>query len=420
MPKRRKQMRGENLTIQGRARRSSATTTAADRTTIAANALAQTRRFARNPSTDIPTDPHTVSSSGVLVRLNLPQSCGGGTLRPRPKASATSASARACSKRLEHISSDSGSDTSSDKTTRKRRKQVTSKNEGTVLKKRLTFSYPNADEMFRVVERELGLGEQEPFYPSSGWCRPPPEHPDLAAWLLEHTLDADESQQERRVKEDSRRAAEFRVALETAAPTKVCAVCSCMVCPAKCQSLPLASIPGLEVLRADLPPTDEVPRSGHTTYQHDGIKYLLQPNAISTKFGTVMAQICTDCMTPLSRHEAKVPKASLAAIDPGMAPATLPNLTIMESIIIAPTRLICHVLTLTPGRRQESHPERTEDSEGHKVEWTAASTGHTVTFRNPGPDAFVRTFPMALADIPNIFKVKLMRVRQYCTHVCRG
>ena len=411
MPKRRKQMRGEHLTTQGRARRSSATTAVTDPTTVAANALAQTRRYARDPSTDIPTDPHTVSSSGVLVRLNLPQSCGGGTLRPRPKASAASVSARACNKQLRHISSDSGSDSSSERTAKKRRKQVDGKHEGTQLKKRLTFSYPNADEMFRLVERDLGLGEQTPFYSSTGWCRPPPDHPDLAAWLLEHPYNADESQQERRVKEDSKRAAEFREALQTTAPTKVCCVCSCMVCPAKCQSLPLASIPGLELLRADLPPTDEVPRSGHTTYQHDGIKYLLQPNAISTKFGTVMAQICNDCLTPLSRHEAKVPKASLAAIDPGKAPPTLPNLTIMESIIIAPTRLICHVLTLTPGRRQESHPERTEDSEGHKVEWTSASTGHTVTFRNPGPDAFLRTFPMALADIPNIFKVRLMRVR---------
>ena len=73
-----------------------------------------------------------------------------------------------------------------------------------------------------------------------------------------------------------------------------------------------------------------------------------------------------------------VPKASLPAIDPGPLPAGFPNLTIMEALIISPSRLHCHVLTLTPGRRYESHAERTEDGDGHKVDWTTASTGHTV------------------------------------------
>ena len=35
------------------------------------------------------------------------------------------------------------------------------------------YSYPDAEEMFVDVERELGLGEQEPFNSPTGLCRPP-------------------------------------------------------------------------------------------------------------------------------------------------------------------------------------------------------------------------------------------------------
>ena len=236
-PKQRKHDPRKNLTRKGLA------TATIDFVTIASNSMAQARRYARNPSSDAPTDPHHVSTSGVLVRLNLPQSCGGGTLRPRTKVSVSSASGRACTKRTRTTSLDSDSDTSSKKTTRKPRKHKSGKH------LRLAFSYPDADAMFRLVESELGLGEQLAFYSPSGWCRPPPEHPDLAAWLLAHPLDAEESQQERRVREDSRRAAEFRLALESTAPTEICCVCSCFVCKSVCNTYPLESLPGLELLR---------------------------------------------------------------------------------------------------------------------------------------------------------------------------
>ena len=64
--------------------------------------------------------------------------------------------------------------------------------------------------------------------------------------------------------------------------------------------------------------------------------------------------------------------------------------------------------------RHESHPEQTEDSEGHKVDWTNASTGHTVAFRNPGPDAFVQTFPTHPDAIPSLFKVRVLILNGFC------
>ena len=192
-------------TRHGRATHSSANS-ATDSATIAIYSMAQARRYARNTCSAAPDVPHTMSTSGVYVALSLPQSCGGGNLRPRTKVDASSATGRACTKSTETTSIDSDSDSNSDKTSRKRRKHTDVEN----TTHRLAFSYPDADEMFHLVERELGLGEQTAFYSPSGWCRPPPGHPDLAARLLGHPSDADESQQERRVKEDSATAADFR------------------------------------------------------------------------------------------------------------------------------------------------------------------------------------------------------------------
>ena len=383
----------------------------ADETLVAVAALRQARRYARNTSINVPSDPHTVTTSGLYERYSLPQTCGGGTLRRRLTLNASL-------KRTLAEASETDSDTDGGPyDTQSRQAQSRQARKRVYTKRHLEVVCPSADEIFLSVERELGLAEPSAFYSPSGWCRPPDHHPDLAAWLLSHPLDAEHSQQDRRVVEDSNRAAVFREALATNAPTEVCCVCSCMVCKSVCRNMPLSSVPGLELLRADIPPSDEIPRSCHTTYVHNGVRYILQPDAVSMNFGIAMAQICTTCFNSLNGCHAKVPKASLAAIDPGAPPPTLPSLTVMESIIIAPTRLICHVLTLTPGRSQESHPERTEDSEGHKVEWTTASTGHTVTFRNPGPDAFLTTFPMDPNDIPNIFKVRFMICKESLGYV---
>ena len=342
--------------------------------------IRELRDFARDPSS-------TVSDGNVMLS-RVPRLCRSRTFRRELRRAAGSATPAMPT--FEYDSEESDYEFGS-----KRKRPLNTR--------RTRFEYPGADEMFVDIEKELGLGDQEPFYEASGWCRPPPGHPDLAEWLISHESDADSTQVDRKLKEDSTRAATFRLALANTAPTLVCCVCSCFVCPDESHSMPLQAVPGLRLLRKDSPATDEVPRSGHTHAEHNGVQYLLQPEALSAVDGTVQARVCQHCLTSLKCG--KVPKASLAAIDPGDVPEHLPKLTIMESIIISPTRLICHVLTLTPGRRHESHPERTEDSDGHKVDWTTASTGHTVAFRNPGPDAFIQTFPMHPNDIPSVFKV---------------
>ena len=373
----------------------------------------QLRLFARSARAEVPGVLHHYTSVGTIQPLDLPQSACSGLLRRR------------CIPTVEVATTDDDStDELETVTAAKRKRQTKTKSDRRTKRKgdqprvrrpyaririrkcKPMFTYPDADEMFLDVERELGLGKQEPFYPATGWCRPPPDHPDFADWITKHPEDADLSQQERLVKENSSRASEFRKALQDSAPTVVCCVCSCFVCPSESQSILLTDVPGLQLLRKDTLATDQVPRSGHTYVSHDGVDYLLQPSAVNEASGSTFATICSPCHRVLK--SGKIPKASLAAIDPGLTPATLPKLSIMEALIISPSRLHCHVLTLTPGRRHESHPERTEDSEGHKVDWTTASTGHTVAFRNPGPDAFVQSFPLHPDAIPSLFKVRVL------------
>ena len=355
----------------------------------ALESIRQISSYARDQRSKTPRVLYRYTKSGTARPLSLPQSFGGGNLR-----------IRVGQKRGDHVFPDYSSDDSDVVPGRKRKINGSDKGKRA---KRLEFTYPDSNELFTDVERELGLGEQAPVYSSYGWCRPPEGHPDLAGWLDNHPLDASLSQQERKLREDSANALEFRQALISTAPTVVCGVCSCFGCESNCRSVPIQNLPGLQSLRKDIPPTDNVPRSGHTSYEHLGVEYLLQPDAIKDVNGVSFVTVCVPCLNSLNRGQ--IPKPSLAAIDPGFIPSHLPKLTIMESLIISPSRLICHVMTLTPGRRYESHPERTEDSDGHKVDWTTASTGHTVAFRNPGPDAFLQTFPMHPDDLPAIIKV---------------
>ena len=385
--------------------------------TDANSSVRQLRLFARDACAKVPGVLHHYTSAGTIRPLALPQSACSGLLRRRciPTVDVATTDDDSTDE-IEVVPAGKRKRTTNTKSDRKTKPKS---DQPRVRKPRAykpraykprvpnpNFTYPDADEMFLDVERELGLGEQEPFYAATGWCRPPADHPDFADWINEHPEDADLSQQERLVKENSSRASEFRKALQDSAPTVVCCVCSCFVCPSESQSILLRDVPGLQLLRKDTLATDQVPRSGHTYVSHDGVDYLLQPSAVNEASGSTFATICSPCHRVLK--SGKIPKASLAAIDPGLTPATLPKLSIMEALIISPSRLHCHVLTLTPGRRHESHPERTEDSEGHKVDWTTASTGHTVAFRNPGPDAFVQSFPLHPDAIPSLFKVRVL------------
>ena len=97
--------------------------------------------------------------------------------------------------------------------------------------------------------------------------------------------------------------------------------------------MPLQDVSGLQLLRRDIPPTGQVPRSGHTLVEHNGVEYLLQPEVVTDVAGTFTATICLSCLSLLRGGE--VPEALLATIDPGPVPAQLPKLTIMESLIIS-------------------------------------------------------------------------------------
>ncbi|KAF5825265.1 hypothetical protein DUNSADRAFT_12631, partial [Dunaliella salina] len=75
-------------------------------------------------------------------------------------------------------------------------------------------------------------------------------------------------------------ALEFRHAMQRSLPTSVCAVCSCSIPSTQTIRTTLDDLSGLHLLDATLPPTAQLPRSGHTTYKHNGRTYCLQPLAI--------------------------------------------------------------------------------------------------------------------------------------------
>lgn len=57
-------------------------------------------------------------------------------------------------------------------------------------------------------------------------------------------------------------------------------MCSCSTPPKQAVRVLLDDLPGLQLLDASLPATPQQPRSAHTTYQHNGKSYCLQPSAI--------------------------------------------------------------------------------------------------------------------------------------------
>jgi hypothetical protein len=92
----------------------------------------------------------------------------------------------------------------------------------------------------------------------------------------------------------------------------------------------------LQILRADGPSTSRAPRHGHTTVFFRGVKYCLQPTGISGSGENMKMSICLSCWSLLQQQE--LPFASLVHIDAGMRPTHLPEMTLLESLIVSPLR----------------------------------------------------------------------------------
>ena len=114
-----------------------------------------------------------------------------------------------------------------------------------------------------------------------------------------------------------RNAKDMRASIKRQCEREVCAVCS-MIKPVHNMTRfdDIEEIPNIELLDADIEPTEECPRAGLTTFQYcDSIKYCLQPDACHHHADKVEVDVCEDCVRQLDGN--RVPTESLVRFDTG-------------------------------------------------------------------------------------------------------
>lgn len=75
-------------------------------------------------------------------------------------------------------------------------------------------------------------------------------------------------------------AAAFRRIMEEEAPLHPCAVCACVVAARDKHEVPLSQLPHKDLLLADVPATDDLPRHALTTVSFRGRRYCLSPDGV--------------------------------------------------------------------------------------------------------------------------------------------
>ena len=138
-------------------------------------------------------------------------------------------------------------------------------------------------------------------------------------------------------------------------PVLPCAVCSCYVGRVDVaeDSCALADLPGLELLDASLPPTDELPRAGLTHLVHDGVKYCLSPEGVTSAPGAPLrVRVCNGCWRSLSKKKPEVPPRSLVRVDTGPPAADdrgpLPTPTYVERVLLGSVAISRKIMVLRP------------------------------------------------------------------------
>jgi hypothetical protein len=151
----------------------------------------------------------------------------------------------------------------------------------------------------------------------------------------------------------------------------------------------------LQILRADGPSTSRAPRHGHTTVFFRGVKYCLQPTGISGSGENMKMSICLSCWSLLQQQE--LPFASLVHIDAGMRPTHLPEMTLLESLIVLPLRPHRFFALAKP-----------HYCKGDSEQFSEALCSHVVAYTNSSSDSLANLFPLNIDDIPEHFLLVLI------------
>ena len=205
-------------------------------------------------------------------------------------------------------------------------------------------------------------------------------------------------------------ASRMRASIADNKPVHTCACCGMCTGLASLQHqhLPLEQLPNLALLRADEPATPELPRHGLTHVEHEGVKYCITPDGLSSAQGEpVTVRVCKQCHDDLARK--KVPKFGYPRVDTGPWPkdecGALPELTYVESLLLAPAIPMKHVITLRPtGWRGRVGGVRKKQLTGQAVVVPGSPIEHLSTL-----------LPRDFRELPEHLTVRLLRV-----HLRRG
>jgi ATP-dependent DNA helicase PIF1 len=120
----------------------------------------------------------------------------------------------------------------------------------------------------------------------------------------------------------------------------------------------------------------DTPNLGETSSFLDGSYYHLHPK--STEDRSPMEILCDNCLSHIRKKHTLPPWSIGAGMDYGTRPKNLPNLSLVEELLIAQAIPFGCLLQLSP-------------------EGDAGIKGHMISFLNSGPETFVKSLPNVLA-----------------------
>jgi hypothetical protein len=207
-------------------------------------------------------------------------------------------------------------------------------------------------------------------------------------------------------------AAQFREKMWEGAPHPncICAVCVRMSSPTTTQHMNLTFLPNLELLRADIDGTPQLPRHAKTTRKLGGVEYCLAPAPLTRTSGLPALHTpphgadpeewgyaCEECLSHLGQN--RIPRASLVRVDPGARPVHLEPLTMLESNLLALGRTPArHIMTVSKskGKRPNGLPEE------------MSNRGHVIALPNQTAENLATTFPCDPALLPDLVQVVML------------
>jgi hypothetical protein len=185
--------------------------------------------------------------------------------------------------------------------------------------------------------------------------------------------------------------------------TLPCCVCACFVSVTDVahESMLLTELPNLALLDASMEGTPKEPRHGITHIMHEGVKYCLSPDGVTSGDGLpVCVRVCKSCWHSLTKEKAEAPPRSLVRVDTGPWPADqhgmLPALTHVEELLLSSVTPMRRVVVMRPVAGSTAFGISKRELTGHVVVVPGTSVEKLNTL----------LLPRNLEDLPEFLTVR--------------